>query len=127
VLAQCNYELVRRSADQPVVITDVPLSSAEEFAKRRKRYTILMALRALCVIVAALVYQQSVLLALAFIVGGAVLPWCAVLIANDRLPTKHRTRPAALTVPVERALPPAGPDSGARTVPDGDGWQNPVP
>lgn len=66
----------------------------------------MMGLRALCVIGAALSYQVSTLLALLFVVGGIVLPWCAVIIANDG-PAKKRahrmTRPGAGT---ERALPP---------------------
>lgn len=113
-----------RSAEQPAVITDVPLSQDEEFAKRRKRYTILMAVRALCVIAAALVYGQSVVLALAFIVGGAVLPWCAVLIANDRLPKKRRMRPGSLTLSGDRALPAAGSDNNSRSLDGSPKWQN---
>ena len=43
----------------------------------------MMASRALCVIAAAMTYRFSIWLAMAFVVGGTVLPWCAVLIAND--------------------------------------------
>ena len=50
----------------------------------------MMGLRIVCVIAAASVFRASILLALAFMVGGAVLPWCAVLIANDR-PARNRT------------------------------------
>jgi hypothetical protein len=50
----------------------------------------MMGLRIVCVIAAASVFRVSILLALAFMVGGAVLPWCAVLIANDR-PARSRT------------------------------------
>ena len=50
----------------------------------------MMGLRVICVIAAASVFRASILLALAFMVGGAVLPWCAVLIANDR-PARNRT------------------------------------
>ena len=50
----------------------------------------MMGLRIVCVIAAAAVFRSSLLLALAFMVGGAVLPWCAVLIANDR-PARNRT------------------------------------
>ena len=50
----------------------------------------MMGLRIVCVIAAASVFRASLWLALAFMVGGAVLPWCAVLIANDR-PARNRT------------------------------------
>jgi hypothetical protein len=50
----------------------------------------MMGLRIVCVIAAASVFRASILLALAFMIGGAVLPWCAVLIANDR-PARNRT------------------------------------
>ena len=65
----------------------------------------MMALRVLCVVGAAVTYRWSVWVALLFILGGAVLPWCAVIIANDR-PAKKRARPpdAAQYTP-ERALP----------------------
>jgi Flp pilus assembly protein TadB len=103
-----------RSTDEPVLITTAPESSDDEFDRRRKKYAIMMTLRALCVLGAALTYRVSIWLALAFVVGGMILPWCAVIIANDR-PAKKRQqrlgyRPDLRT---ERALPP-GQDS--RTV-----------
>ena len=76
--------------DQPALITDAPESLDDEFDRRRKRYAITMAVRALCVLAAALTYHVSWLLAVGFAVGGAVLPWCAVLLANDRPPRKAR-------------------------------------
>lgn len=76
--------------DPPVLITDAPESLDDEFDRRRKRYAIMMALRALCVIAAALTYRVSWLLAVALVVGGAVLPWCAVILANDGPAKKSR-------------------------------------
>lgn len=97
---------MRRShTDQPPLITTAPESSDDEFDKRRRKYLIMMAGRALCVIGAASTYRISLLLALAFVVGGAVLPWCAVLIANDRPPKKRAKRIAYGVAGVERALP----------------------
>ena|SRR5438477_11946738 len=99
---------MRRSrADDPVLITSAPEHSDDEYDRRRTKYAIMMALRALCVIAAAVTYRVSVVLAMAFIVGGMVLPWCAVIIANDRPAKKKRDR---LTyrhdLRSERALPP---------------------
>lgn len=103
----------RSRGEQPALITTAPQNNDDEFDRRRKRYAVMMGLRALCVLGAALTYHISLVLALAFIVGGAVLPWCAVLIANDRPPKKRQVRPGYLGAPTERALP-AGTDD--RTV-----------
>ncbi|MEO6887171.1 MAG: DUF3099 domain-containing protein [Jatrophihabitantaceae bacterium] len=94
----------RSHADQPLLITTVPQSSEQEFEHRRRRYALMMAVRAVCVVVAALIYQWSLWVALLCLIAGAALPWCAVLIANDG-PPKNKAR--ALGVPIvstERAL-----------------------
>lgn len=89
-----------------MLITSAPESHDDEFDRRRTKYAIMMALRAVCVIAAALTYRISIPLALSFVVGGMILPWCAVIIANDR-PAKKRQaqlghRPDLRS---ERALP----------------------
>ncbi|HZC70196.1 MAG TPA: DUF3099 domain-containing protein [Jatrophihabitans sp.] len=104
----------RSQSDQPVVITTAAEGNDDEFDRRRLKYAIMMALRAVCVVAAAVTYRVSIPLALAFVFGGMVLPWCAVIIANDR-PAKKRQ--SGLTqrhdLRSERALP-AGDDG--RTV-----------
>ena len=77
------------SADGPVLITSAPESPDDEYDRRRKKYAIMMSLRALAVIAAASTYRFSIWLAMAFVIAGTVLPWCAVIIANDR-PAKKR-------------------------------------
>lgn len=104
----------RAQAQEPVLITSAPESNEDEYDRRRKKYAVMMTLRAVCVIAAASTYRVSIWLALAFVVGGMVLPWCAVIIANDG-PVKKRA-PAPQYRPglgTERALP-AGDDG--RTV-----------
>lgn len=81
----------RTHVDEPALITSARESADDEYDRRRKRYAITMLIRTLCVLAAALTYQVSILLALAFIAGGVVLPWCAVIVANDR-PAKKRTQ-----------------------------------
>ena len=103
----------RYRSDAPTVITNAPENAAEEFERRRRRYAIMMASRAICVIIAALVYRESALLALAFVIGGAVLPWSAVIMANDRPPKKRRARIGFVGTPLDRALP-----GGRRPPPD---------
>ena len=85
-----GVQLHRHHAEQPTLITDAPQSRDEEYEHRRKRYAIMMAGRALCVIAAALTYRISPWLAVAFVVGGAILPWSAVILANDRPPKRAR-------------------------------------
>jgi hypothetical protein len=94
-----------RSGEPAALITDAQQSADDEYAHRRKRYAIMMSLRGLCVVGACVLYPFSVWLALGLIVGGAVLPWCAVLIANDR-PARKRTKPHQyVAVPLDRGLP----------------------
>jgi Flp pilus assembly protein TadB len=106
---------MRRShADEPVLITTAAERSDDEYDRRRKKYAIMMALRAVCVLAAALTYRTSMWLALAFVVGGILLPWCAVIIANDRPAKKRGERLGShADLRTERALPPG--DDG-RTV-----------
>jgi hypothetical protein len=97
---------MRRSRpDQPQLITTAPQSNDDEYNRRKKRYGIMMAGRVVCVIAAATTYHVSILLALGFVVAGAVLPWCAVLIANDGPPRKRAVQIAHGTGSGERALP----------------------
>lgn len=108
----------RTRADEATLITSASVSYDDEYAKRRKKYAIMMGTRALCVVAAALTYRFSVWLALAFIVGGMALPWCAVIIANDG-PAKKRSRvPAPTARSDERGLPPGagGQSTDGRTV-----------
>jgi Protein of unknown function (DUF3099) len=107
---------MRRShADEPVLITTAAESSQREYEHRRNKYALMMLLRALCVIAAACTYKVSLWLALAFAVGGMVLPWCAVIIANDR-PAKKKAERVTYRgdLRTERALPPGA--DGSRTV-----------
>jgi hypothetical protein len=61
----------------------------------------------LAVIAAACTYRYSLWLAMGFVVAGTVLPWCAVIIANDRPAKKRRPQPPYhAPVNLERALPP---------------------
>jgi Flp pilus assembly protein TadB len=96
---------MRRGHDQPLLITSAPQSSDDEYDRRRKKYAIMMSLRAIAVLGAALTYHVSLALALGFVIAGAVLPWCAVLVANDR-PAKKRQVPLGhVQARPERALP----------------------
>ncbi|SDJ19184.1 Protein of unknown function [Frankineae bacterium MT45] len=78
--------------DPAVRITSLAQSREQEFVHRRRRYSMMMGIRVVCVIAAAPLYAINPWLALVAIVGGAVLPWSAVLLANDG--PRKRTPPA---------------------------------
>jgi Protein of unknown function (DUF3099) len=72
---------------EPVLITEAELSRDEQHAARKKRYAITMGIRAVAITLAAVFYQTVWLMAI-FAVLGVVLPWVAVLMANDRPPKR---------------------------------------
>ena len=72
---------------EPVLITEAEPSLDEQLSARRNKYLLMMLTRIVCLIAAAVFYQNPWLLAV-FVTGAVVLPWMAVLIANDRPPKK---------------------------------------
>lgn len=77
------------STVEPVLITDAPVSYPEQFARRRRRYATIIALRIPCLVLAGIFYQTW-WLALAFLALSLPLPWVAVLIANDSPPRRRK-------------------------------------
>jgi hypothetical protein len=73
-------------ADRPVLITEARINADDEYDRRRKRYLIMMIIRALCIIGAASTFHLSGWLAGAFVLAALVLPWTAVVMANDGPP-----------------------------------------
>lgn len=92
------------------MITSAPQSKDDEFDRRRKKYAIMMSLRAIAVLGAALSYHVSLGLAMGFVAAGVILPWCAVLVANDRPAKKRMARIGNVPARPERALPAAHDD-----------------
>ena len=80
----------RRHEDDPVLITEAQVSFDDEFSARKRRYSIIMACRIPCLLLAGVfgIWLNMPLVAVLFIVLSVPLPWVAVLIANDRLPKK---------------------------------------
>jgi hypothetical protein len=76
----------------PVLITDAQPSLFEEHAARKRRYVLTMAVRALSLVLATVVYTAThiVWLVLALALLGTVLPWIAVVMANDAPPKKKQ-------------------------------------
>ncbi len=81
--------LSRSPSDRPILITEAPVNADDEYDRRRKRYLVMMALRAVCIVGAASTFTLSGWLAAGFVAAALVLPWSAVLIANDRPPKQE--------------------------------------
>jgi len=77
------------SHQRAALITEAPVNANDEYDHRRKRYLVMMTIRAACIVGAACTFHVSGWLAAAFVAAAAVLPWAAVLIANDRPPKKE--------------------------------------
>lgn len=98
VVVATSEQFARFRKPEPALITEADWSRADQHAARKKRYAITMGIRTLCLILAA-VFYHVVWLMLLFAVLGTVLPWFAVIMANDRPPKKkllqhgHTARP----------------------------------
>jgi hypothetical protein len=94
---------VQGSHSRPSVITAAEPPYDEQLRSRRRRYVIMMGLRVPFLIAAAALYHIP-WLALSLILISVPLPWCAVLVANDRPARKRIVRPRGV-LNTERALP----------------------
>ena len=88
---------MKKQPERPVLITDAARSQDDQFRSRQIRYVTMMGLRAACLILGAiLISVQPPLLPVWLILcaaGMVILPWAAVLIANDRpAPQQGRAR-----------------------------------
>jgi hypothetical protein len=101
---------------RPVVITNAERSPGEQLRSREIRYVLMMGVRALCLVAAAVLVSAHAPLLWLWIpiclVGMVVVPWLAVILANDGPPRKRRR----VATPVQRtgehqppALPPGEP------------------
>ena len=79
-----------RQQHAPVLITAAARSFDEECAARRRRYSLIMAMRIPCLVLAGVfaIGFGWTLVPVLLIVASVPLPWMAVLIANDAPPKK---------------------------------------
>ena len=101
---------------RPIVITDAPENPEKELRRREIRYVAMMLTRAGCLVVAAVLVTLRPplwpLWVVLCVVGMVLLPWLAVILANDRPPKtkaerlqdaqRHAQQPAALPTSRER-------------------------
>jgi hypothetical protein len=100
------------TAAQPVLITDAAPSRFQEHADRRRNYLIVMSIRVVCFILAIVV--QLTWLRVGFIIGALVLPWVAVIAANQAKSSSGRSSSPYVPNP-RRALTEGGPGSPGST------------
>ncbi|MEQ4303201.1 DUF3099 domain-containing protein [Plantactinospora sp. B6F1] len=86
---------MKRQAYQPILITDASRSQDDQLRSRQRRYIVMMSIRAVCIVVGAILVGAKAPLLwlwLPFCAAGMVLiPWLAVLLANDGPPKEqHR-------------------------------------
>ena len=63
-------------------ITGAQPSLSEDIRGRQRRYVIAMAVRTVCVVLAAVCWQRFPLPAAVFLAGGVVIPYVAMIAAN---------------------------------------------
>ena len=87
MIVASSEQFTRFRKPEPALITEADWSRADQHAARKRRYVITMTIRAVCLVLAA-VFYHIVWLMLLFAFFGTVLPWFAVVMANDRPPKK---------------------------------------
>lgn len=108
--------MVNRREARPVLITNAERSQEDQLRTRQNRYIAMMSLRVVCLVAAVVLASLQpplVWLWVALCAAGMILlPWIAVVLANDRLPKeRHRWRRHTPTGP--RPLPePSDPPPG---------------
>jgi hypothetical protein len=111
-----TMDCVRRTS-KPAVITDARRSQHDQLRRREVRYVLMMSFRAVSLLAAAILVGVHAPLLWLWIpiclFGMVVVPWLAVIIANDAPPKEkyrfaNRLRPAEEPAPrPQPALPPA--------------------
>ncbi|MEU4156739.1 DUF3099 domain-containing protein [Actinoplanes sp. NPDC026670] len=109
---------MKKHPERPVLITDAARSQDDQLRSRQIRYVTMMSVRAFCLILGGILISARVPLLPLWLslcaLGMVLLPWMAVLIANDRPPKSkaERAADAAAREDVRRALtePPPAPD-----------------
>jgi hypothetical protein len=108
---------VRKARKQsPVLITDAAEDPEKELRHREIRYVTMMMVRAGCLVLGAVIVSARPplwpLWVVFCVVGAVLLPWLAVVLANDRPPKSRAERAAAREKYDEepKALNSLGPD-----------------
>jgi hypothetical protein len=113
---------VKKQPERPVLITDAAHSQDDQLRSRQIRYVTMMSVRAVCLILGGVLISAEVPLLPLWLalcaLGMVLLPWMAVLIANDRPPKSkaERAADAAAREDVRRALTQPEPEPDYITI-----------
>jgi hypothetical protein len=101
--------VVRDRKPPTVLITDAPEDPEKELRRREVRYVVMMLIRAACVVGAAILATARPplwgLWVVLCLVAMLLLPWFAVILANDRPAKKRRPQPPTPPTSAQPALP----------------------
>lgn len=86
---------MKHQAYQPILITDASRSQDDQLNSRQKRYVLMMGVRVACLVAGAILVGVKAPLLWLWLplcaLGMVLIPWLAVLLANDRPPKEqHR-------------------------------------
>ncbi|TNH26311.1 DUF3099 domain-containing protein [Micromonospora orduensis] len=86
---------MKRQAYQPILITDASRSQNDQLTSRQRRYVLMMGIRVACIVAGAILVGANAPLLWLWLplcaLGMVLIPWLAVLLANDRPPKEqHR-------------------------------------
>lgn len=99
---------------RPILITDAARSQNDQLRSREVRYVVMMSIRAVCLILGAILLGADAPLLWLWLplcgIGMVLIPWLAVLLANDRPPKEQhrlftRLRRTEQIDPPPRSLP----------------------
>ncbi|SBT53598.1 DUF3099 domain-containing protein [Micromonospora auratinigra] len=105
---------MKRPAYQPILITDASRSQDDQLTSRQKRYVLMMGIRVACLVAGAILVGAKAPLLWLWLplcgLGMVLIPWLAVLLANDRPPKEqhrlaHKFQPRVRDEAPPMALP----------------------
>lgn len=122
---------MRARRETAALVTEAAPSRDEEFAARKRRYLLMMLARVVLLVVACVLVRWSLWAAIGLAAVGTVMPWLAVMLANDGPPKNSKKMVKARLAAADRTLE-AGPSAPARSrvidaapVPDPSGSARP--
>ena len=104
---------------RPMRITDAAPSQAQQLRYRELRYVLMMSIRAVCLVMVVVLVSLHVPLLWLWVpilaIGMVVIPWLAVILANDRAP-KQRHQPMNQPARPQHALTSGGNEEPPRVI-----------
>lgn len=111
---------------ESTLVTGAALSRDEEFKSRKRRYVVTMSMRIVLLILAALLAKWNLWACLIVAGVSVVLPWVAVVMANDGPPKNSKKYRAMHTLPADRQLESSGDADHSPKIINGDANVAPV-